>query len=258
MDFILSHFTPIVHFATISSMIATIVNCISVLLGSLLGLLIHKSMSPRIKEVVYIGAGLISLAIGMQMSFESQRIVYMALAIILGGMLGTYWRIEDGIMRFGDWLQRTFIRRGEGEGTFAQGFLDASVLFCVGAMTIVGAIKAGAEGDYDLILMKSVLDGFMAIMFSAAMGIGVMFSIITILIYQGGLTLLAGVIGPLIGELGLTEISGTGGILILMIGLNLLKVKEIKTGNFLPALLIVLVFTTLDPIVVPFLKQFSF
>ena len=98
----------------------------------------------------------------------------------------------------------------------------------------------------------------MAIMFSAAMGIGVMFSIITILIYQGGLTLLAGVIGPLIGELGLTEISGTGGILILMIGLNLLKVKEIKTGNFLPALLIVLVFTTLDPIVVPFLKQFSF
>lgn len=243
-----------------ASMIATIVNCVTVFFGSLLGLLIHKSMSPRIKEVVYIGAGLISLAIGMQMTFESQRIVYMALAVILGGMLGTYWRIEDGIMHFGDWLQRTFVprRESESESTFAQGFLDASVLFCVGALTIVGAIKAGAEGDYDLILMKSVLDGFMAIMFSAAMGIGVMFSIITILIYQGGLTLLAGVIGPLIGELGLAEISGTGGILILMIGLNLLKIKEIKTGNFLPALLIVLIFTTLDPIIVPFLQNISF
>jgi len=215
-------------------------------------------MSPKIKEVVYIGAGLISLAIGMQMTFESQRIVYMALAVILGGMLGTAWNIEGGIMNFGGWLQRTFAKNEESGTNFAQGFLDASVLFCVGALTIVGAIKAGAEGNYDLILMKSVLDGFMAIMFTAAMGIGVMFSVITILVYQGGLTLLAGVIGPLIGELGLAEISGTGGILILMIGMNLLKLHDIKTGNFLPALLVVLVFTTLDPYVVPFLQQLSF
>jgi len=224
----------------------------------LIGLLLRKNMSPKIKEVVYIGAGLISLAIGMQMTFESQRIVYMALAVILGGMLGTAWNIEGGIMNFGGWLQRTFAKNAESGSSFAQGFLDASVLFCVGALTIVGAIKAGAEGNFDLILMKSVLDGFMAIMFTAAMGIGVMFSVITILVYQGGLTLLAGVIGPLIGELGLAEISGAGGILILMIGMNLLKLHDIKTGNFLPALLVVLVFTTLDPYVVPFLQQFSF
>jgi len=239
-------------------MIATIVNCITVIIGSLVGLLLRKNMSPKIKEVVYIGAGLISLAIGMQMTFESQRIVYMALAVILGGMLGTAWNIEGGIMNFGGWLQRTFAKNAESGSSFAQGFLDASVLFCVGALTIVGAIKAGAEGNFDLILMKSVLDGFMAIMFTAAMGIGVMFSVITILVYQGGLTLLAGVIGPLIGELGLAEISGAGGILILMIGMNLLKLHDIKTGNFLPALLVVLVFTTLDPYVVPFLQQFSF
>jgi len=239
-------------------MIATIVNCVAVFIGSLIGLLMHKSMSQKIKDVVYIGAGLVSLAIGMQMSFESQRIVYLALAVLLGGMLGTHWDIEGGIMRFGGVLQRTFAKNDTSGANFAQGFLDASVLFCVGALTIVGALKAGAEGDYDLILMKSVLDGFMAIMFSAAMGIGVMFSILTILIYQGGLTLLAGVVGPLIGDLGLAEISGTGGILILMIGFNLLKIKEIKTGNFLPALLIVLIFTTLDPIVVPFLQGLSF
>jgi hypothetical protein len=240
------------------AMIATVVNCVAVFIGSLIGLFLHKSMSPKIKDVVYIGAGLVSFAIGMQMSFESQRIVYLALAVILGGMLGTTWNIEGKIINFGGWLQRTFVKNDQSGGSFAQGFLDASVLFCVGALAIVGAIKAGAEGEYDLILMKSVLDGFMAIVFSAAMGIGVMFSIIPILIYQGGLTLLAGVIGPLIGDLGLSEISGTGGILILMIGLNLLKVKEIKTGNFLPALLIVLVFTSLDPVVVPFLQNLSF
>lgn len=241
-----------------AGMIATIVNCIAVFIGSLVGLLLHKNLSPKIKEVVFIGAGLISLTIGMQMAFESQRIVYLALSVILGGMVGTALNIEGGIMNFGGWLQKNFAKNAESGASFAQGFLDASVLFCVGALTIVGAIKAGAEGEYDLILMKSVLDGFMAIMFSAAMGIGVMFSIITILIYQGGLTLLGGVIGPLIGELGLSEISGAGGVLILMIGLNLLKLKEIKTGNFLPALLIVLIFTSLDPIVVPFLQRLSF
>jgi hypothetical protein len=192
------------------------------------------------------------------MAFESTRIVYLVLAVVLGGMLGTTWDIDGAILRFGGWLQRTFARNAESSATFAQGFLDASVLFCVGALTIVGAIKAGAEGNYDLILMKSMLDGFMAIMFAAAMGIGVMFSVITILVYQGGLTLLAGVIGPWIGELGLSEISGAGGILIMMIGLNLLNIREVKTANFLPALVIIIVFTSFDPYIVSFLQRFTF
>ncbi|MFP4617233.1 MAG: DUF554 domain-containing protein [Spirochaetaceae bacterium] len=245
-------------FYTMTGMIATIVNCITVILGSLLGLFLNKRIKPNIKDVVFIGAGLISLMIGIQMAFESIRIMYLVLAVILGGMLGTSWDIDGAILRFGGWLQRNFAKNSESSATFAQGFLDASVLFCVGALTIVGAIKAGAEGDYDILLMKSMLDGFMAIMFSAAMGIGVMFSVITILIYQGGLTLLAGVIGPLIGDLGLAEISGVGGILIMMIGFNLLNIREIKTANFLPALLIIVVFTSLDPYVVSFLEQFSF
>lgn len=239
-------------------MIATIVNCITVIIGSLIGLFLNRRIQPKLKEVVYIGAGLISFMIGLKMSFESQRIVYLALAVILGGMLGTAWDVDGAILRFGGWLQRSFAKNAESSATFAQGFLDASVLFCVGALTIVGAIKAGAEGEYDLILMKSMLDGFMAIMFSAALGIGVMFSVITILVYQGGLTLLAGVIGPLIGELGLSEISGVGGILIMMIGLNLLNLREVKTANFLPGLLIVVLFTSLDPYILSFLEGFSF
>jgi hypothetical protein len=241
-----------------ADMIATVVNCITVIIGTLIGMFLNKRIKPDIKEVVYIGAGLISLMIGTKMAFESTRIVYLVLAVVLGGMLGTTWDIDGAILRFGGWLQRTFARNAESSATFAQGFLDASVLFCVGALTIVGAIKAGAEGNYDLILMKSMLDGFMAIMFAAAMGIGVMFSVITILVYQGGLTLLAGVIGPWIGELGLSEISGAGGILIMMIGLNLLNIREVKTANFLPALVIIIVFTSFDPYIVSFLQRFTF
>ena len=239
-------------------MIATIVNCITVIIGSFIGMFLHKKISPEIKNVVFISAGLISVVIGMNMAFESQMILYVILSLFTGGILGSVWRIEDHILNIGGFLERHFTPAGRRRGnrpvtptatgkTFANGFLNASILFCVGAMTIVGAIKAGAEGDYDLILMKSVMDGFMAVMFTAAMGIGVIFSVITILVYQGGLTLLAAWIGPMIGDRGLTELSGLGGILVIMIGINLLGLKKIKTANFIPGLFIILIFTSLEP-----------
>lgn len=218
---------------------------------------LHKKINNEIKDVVFISAGLISWVIGMGMAFESQQILYVILSLFLGGILGSIWKIEDHILNIGNFLEKHFTsagRKGENSGkSFAHGFLNASVLFCVGAMTIVGAIKAGAEGDYDLILMKSVMDGFMAVMFTAAMGIGVVFSVITILLYQGGLTLLATWIGPLIGERGLSELSGLGGILVIMIGINLLGLKEIKTANFIPGLFIILIFTSLEPWFLSFL-----
>lgn len=248
-------------------MIATIINCITVIIGSLIGLTLHKKISVEIKDVVFTSAGVLTLVIGMQMAFESQTILYVIISLFLGGILGSLWKIEDHILNMGSFLERHFTpagrrRRGkksfaptvvtDSDKSFAHGFLNASVLFCVGAMTIVGAIKAGAEGDYDLILMKSVMDGFMAVMFTAAMGIGVMFSVIVILVYQGGLTLLATWVGPVIGASGLTELSGIGGVLVLMIGINLLGLKKIKTANFLPGLVIVLIFTTLEPWFLPF------
>jgi len=249
-------------------MIATIINCFTVIIGSLIGMTLHKKINSEIKDIIFTSAGVLTLVIGMKMAFESQMILYVIISLFIGGILGSLWKIEDHIMNLGSFLERNFTpsgRRSRGrrslsstadtmdsDKSFAHGFLNASVLFCVGAMTIVGAIKAGAEGDYTLILMKSVLDGFMAVMFTAAMGIGVMFSVITILVYQGGLTLLASWIGPLIGGHGLTELSGLGGILVLMIGINLLGLKKIKTANFLPGLLIVLLFTSLEPWFLPF------
>jgi len=228
-------------------MIATLVNCATVIVGSLLGLLLHARITEEFKKVVYVGAGMISLVLGFKMGLVVSRIVFLALALILGGILGEWWNIEGGILRFGEFLKKRFAAKDTGKD-FAGGFLNASVLFCVGAMTLVGAFKAGAEGNYELILTKSVMDGFMAIMLTAAMGVGVAFRAITILVYQGGITLLAKVLQPLVGQLLLNELTAGGGVMVIMIGLNLLGLARLKTANYLPALLIIIALIALEPL----------
>ncbi len=229
-------------------MIAVLINGITVVTGSIIGLFLHKNLREDIKKVVFISSGMISVVIGMQMAFKTNRILYVVIALFAGGIAGTLLDIEGWILSFGGFLEKHFTRGTEDKSTFAKGFLNASVLFCVGAMTILGAFQAGAEHNYDLLLMKSIMDGFMAIMFSAAMGIGVIFSVITILLYEGGLVLAASFLGPILGPAGMAEISGLGGILVIMIGLNLLKLKEIKTANFLPGLVFVVLLTLLEPV----------
>ncbi len=228
-------------------MIATLVNCAAVIVGALLGLLLHRRIRDSFRAIVYTGAGLVSLVLGMKMAFATTRIVSLALALIVGGMLGEWWKIEDGILRFGELLKRRFSREDDGRD-FGYGFLNASVLFCVGAMALVGSFRAGAEGNYELILTKSVLDGFMAIMMTAAMGVGVAFSALTVLVYQGGLTLAAVWLKPLVNEAVLSEITGIGGVLVIMVGINLLGLKQLKTANFLPAILLVLALLALEPL----------
>ncbi len=228
-------------------MIATFINCATVVVGSLLGLLLHTRINDSFKRVVYVGAGMISLILGVKMGLVTTRIVFMALALILGGILGEWWNIEGGILRFGEFLKKRFAQKESGKD-FAGGFLNASVIFCVGAMTLVGAFRAGAEGNYDLILTKSVMDGFMAIMLTAAMGIGVAFSALTILVYQGGITLLAGTLQPLVNELLLNELTAVGGVLVIMIGLNLLGLTRLKTANYIPGLLVMVGLIALEPL----------
>jgi uncharacterized protein len=234
-------------------MIATYINCLTVLIGSLLGLLFRKKIHDDLKSVIFASAGLISLLVGFSMALKTESYLIMLLSIALGGGIGYLLDIEQGFIRLGIFFERISSRRGpevsvlDESKNFAKGFLDASILFCAGAMTIVGAINAGTMQDYELILIKSVMDGFMAIMFAAAYGPGVLFSIVTILIYQGGITLAAGSLAPLLGEHGLNGLSAVGGVLVMMIGFNLLSIKEFKTANFLPALLFVLLFTAISP-----------
>lgn len=224
-----------------SVMIATIINAAAVIVGSLIGVTLKKRIRDDFRDIVYTGIGVVSIVIGVSMTLKDQRIIYMALSLVIGGILGNWWNVEGGILKLGDILKRRF-SNSSGEKDFAYGYLTASVLFCVGAMTIVGAFNAGVQKDYQLILTKSVMDGFMAILLSAAMGIGVAFSSLTILVYQGGLTLLSVWVRPLVTELVLSELTGVGGALIIMIGINLLQLRTIKTANFIPSLLVVLVF----------------
>jgi uncharacterized protein len=245
-------------------MIATVVNACAVLIGSLLGLLLRAKIRDSFKTIVQIGAGITSVIIGIKMALTGQKIVFLALSLIIGGILGEWWRIENGILALGERLKRFAPARASGEmraaaggagqgrvtaGTasgagseFGYGFLNASVLFCVGAMALVGSFKAGAEGDYELIFTKSVMDGFMAIVLTAAMGIGVGFSALSVLVYQGALTIAAVWLAPLVNEALLKELTGVGGALVIMIGINLLGLAKLKTANFLPALLLIVLF----------------
>ncbi|TVQ96794.1 MAG: DUF554 domain-containing protein [Spirochaetaceae bacterium] len=227
-------------------MIATIVNTLAVIVGSLIGLALRRGIRDGVREAVYIGIGVVSLIIGISMALSATRVLYLALSLVIGGVVGELMGIEAGILRLGEFLRRRFTR-GDADNQFAYGFLTASVLFCVGALAIVGSFRAGAEGNYELILTKSVMDGFMSILLAGAMGIGVAFSALTVLLYQGALTLGAVALRPLVSPLVLSEVTGVGGAMVMMIGINLLGLKKIQTGNFFPSLVVVLVFVALDP-----------
>jgi hypothetical protein len=222
-------------------MIATLVNACAVLVGSLLGFLLRTKIKDSFARIVQVGAGTSSLIIGIKMALDGNKIVYLALSLIIGGILGEWWRIENGILALGEKLKSTFVPKSNGS-EFGYGFLNASVLFCVGAMALVGSFKAGAEGNYELIFTKSVMDGFMAIVLTAAMGIGVGFSALSVLVYQGILTIAAVWLAPLVSEELLRELTGVGGALVIMIGINLLGLAKLKTANFLPALLLIVIF----------------
>jgi uncharacterized membrane protein YqgA involved in biofilm formation len=232
-------------------MLASVINAIAVIVGSIIGLLLRKGISDRYEKVIFAAAGMTSLVIGIQMALKTSHILAFALALILGGLAGTLLNIEGAVFGFGERLKRRFSKGDEGS-TFAYGFLNASVLYCSGAMAIVGSFKAGTEGDFSLILTKSILDGFISILFAGAMGIGVAFSAISILIYQGLLTLVSVWLKPWVSDLMLAELTGIGGALVVMIALGLLDVKKFKTGDFLPALLVMVLAVLAMPFV-PFL-----
>jgi len=216
-------------------MLATVINALAIILGTCIGLLLKKGLPKRLEQVVFVAAGITSLVVGIQMALETTHILAFAVALILGGLAGTALGVEDAILRLGDRLKARFARKDE-SGNFALGFLNASVLYCAGAMAIVGSFKAGTEGDFSLILTKSVLDGAMSVLFASALGVGVGFSALTVLAYQGILTLASTWIKPYVSELMLAEVTGIGGALVIMIGLGLLDIKKLKTADFVPAL----------------------
>lgn len=230
-------------------MIAVFVNCIAIIIGSLIGIIFSSRISDNLSRVVQTGSGVVTMVIGIEMALAYENIIFLAMAIIAGGILGSWMDIDGKILLLGDALGKLVLRKkhsqgqqDQGSSNFAYGFLNASVLFCVGAMAILGSIKAGIDGDYTIIFTKSVLDGFMAIVFAAALGIGTAFSALTVLVYQGALILLSGLVAAYTNDVLLAELGATGGILIIMIGVNLMGLAKIKTANYLPALVLSVVF----------------
>lgn len=226
-------------------MIGTFINVAAILIGGSLGLLFGGRLPERLKTTVIAGMGLFTAVTGIKMFLETQNSLVVLGSLVIGALLGEWWKIEDGLQRLGEILEKRF-NRPSGEngkvnpyGDFVRGFMIASLLFCIGPIAILGSIQAGLTGDYNLLVIKSVLDGFAAMAFASTLGVGVLFSAAMILVYQGAITLLAAQLNALVSKPMMAEMTAAGGVLLLGIAISsLLEIKKIRVGNFLPALVI--------------------
>ena len=219
-------------------MIAAVVNGLAVVLCGLIGLALGGRLKQTHVQTVVAGLGICTMVIGITGAIETSNILIVILSLVFGTVLGELLKIEQRLDALGDWLKARVARKGGGR--FTEGFVTASLLFCVGSMAIMGSFDAGIRGDYTTIFAKTAMDGVMAVTFAATMGVGVLFSGAAILIYQGALTLLAGVVEPWLTAQMITEISAVGGILLLATGMNILDLpqKRIRVGNMLPAMVL--------------------
>jgi uncharacterized protein len=231
-------------------MLGTAINVGSILAGSVIGVSIGSRLPERMRQTVLNGLGLLTLLVGLQMALGTGNVLIVLGAILLGGLLGEILRIHDGLERFGAFLQS--VLSGSRDSLFGEGFVTASLVFCIGPMAILGSIQDGMTGDYRLLTVKSVLDGFAAIAFSASLGWGVSLSALSILLYQGGITLFATTLSRILTDPMITEMTAAGGLIIVGISLKLLDLKDIRLANFLPALAI----APLIVLIVPLIRSF--
>lgn len=224
----------------------TWINVATVLIGTILGLLLRDRLPKRMQQIITQGVGLITLFMGISMAASLSKaaagqidgVILAVLAVVGGGLLGEWWQIEEKLTILGNTLKRRF----KGEGQFTEGFIAASLLFCIGPMALIGSINNGLVGDNALLALKSTMDGLAAIALTGSYGVGVGFSVLPILIYQGGISLAAGILATTLTDPAndprIFLLTGVGGIMILGLGLNLLEVAKIRVASFLPALLV--------------------
>jgi uncharacterized protein len=227
-------------------MTGTIINVVAILIGGGLGLLVGGRLPDRLRQTVMAGMGLFVLAIGVQMFLKTQNSLVVLGSLVIGIIIGEWMRIEDGIHWLGRWLETRVMPQGGEQADhalrqerFVRGFFTASLLFCIGPIAILGSIQDGMAGNYQLLAVKSVLDGFASVAFASSMGVGVLFSALPILLYQGGISLAAAQINSFVTQPMMNEMTATGGVLLMAIAISsLLEIRQIRAGNFLPALII--------------------
>jgi uncharacterized membrane protein YqgA involved in biofilm formation len=223
----------------------TLVNAAAVITGAAVGLLLKRGMPERYQQTIMQGLGLAVGIIGLQMAFKTQNILIVILSIVVGAVLGEALNIDAWLNKLGNWLTA---KLGNQYGNVGEGFVTASLVYCIGAMAVVGSIQDGLTGDASTLYAKSMLDGISAIVFASTLGIGVALSSISVLIYQGSITALAGAFSTLLTGSIITELTAVGGVLIIGISLLMLEVKKIKVANLLPAIPAAVIITALWPL----------
>lgn len=226
-------------------MTGTLLNTAAIIIGGVLGMLLGNRIPERLKNTLVAGLGLFTLAYGINMFAKSQNVLVVLGAIIIGGLLGEWWQIEDALRRLGSWLETRLIgNNGEGgETRFVRGFLTTSLVVCIGPLAILGSIENGMTGNYSTLAIKSILDLIVAMAFASSLGIGVLFSAVALFAYQGGLSLAAlqihNAVNPTLMDLLINEMSATGGVILIGVAIGgLLEIRPIRSANFLPALAI--------------------
>lgn len=213
----------------------TLVNALAVIAGSSLGLLLRGGFPERVKSIVFKGIGLVTLFLGFQMALKTTNLLILLFSVLIGVIIGELLDIEGRIESFGSFIKSKF---SSGEERFIEGFMTAFLIFCMGSMTIVGSIEDGLNSNPSILYAKSMLDGFTSISLASALGIGVLFSVIPLLLYQGGITMLATASKAFFTDVVINELSAAGGIILIGLGINMLEIKRIKVANFLPSLII--------------------
>lgn len=218
-------------------MIAVLVNALTVIAGSVAGMLLRKWLKEEHTKTIVACLGICVMVIGIMGAIETTEILLVILCLVIGTALGELLKLEKRMDTVGNWLKKKVPGSG---GRFTEGFVSSSLLFCVGAMSITGSFDAGLQGNYDTIFAKATIDGIMAITLAATMGMGVAFSALTVILYQGALTLLAGVLAPVLSDPIVTEMSAVGGVMLIATAINMLGLakERIRVGNMLPALVL--------------------
>ena len=223
-------------------MIGTIINGAAILLGSMVGLIFGAQLPERIRNTVVSGIGLFTMVLGIKLFFLTENSLLVLGSLLIGALLGEWWRLEERLESLGGWLERKLIKGNGGDQSsskFVKGFVTASLVFCIGPMAILGSIQDGLTGDFSLLAIKSILDAFASLAFASSLGIGVAFSILPTCVYQGSISLMANQLQMIVTDPMMNEMTAVGGVILVGLALSsLLEIRSIRVGSFLPSLVV--------------------
>lgn len=220
-------------------MLGTIVNALSILVGGGVGTVFGKSFSERYSDIVLKAIALSVILVGLLNAMETKNVLLVIVSMAVGSLLGEFFRIEERLNQLGNHLQK---KLSKGDSNIAEGFVMATLIYCIGSMAILGSIESGVNNDHTTLFAKSILDGVSAVVFASSLGFGVALSSVSVFLYQGFITILSSQASAILTDVMIGELTAVGGLLIMTIGLNVLKVTDIKVGNMLPSVFVPVVY----------------